>query len=177
MQITQAMLGKLGIIFLTALVLSACMQPNQAPFNIVSNDPQSTQCYNTTLGTAKNCQTLSDAEVLHAKQEWKITAYRYKHELILLKDTAEIRYNLRFDDGEIKGDLGCNSFLGRYTLEDGILTVHDAGMTRKACAKEAIELNLTRFLFNSPTKILVISQDGAVGKIFLLGEDFYLVLD
>ena len=52
-------------------------------------------------------------------------------------------------------------------------------MTRKMCDPKTMENEavLTENFLNAETKILTLKDNEEVGKIFLLGKDFYLVLD
>ena len=74
---------------------------------------------------------------------------------------------------------GSNNFFGGYSIKNGILTIGNAGMTRKMCDPKTMENEavLTENFLNAETKILTLKDNEEVGKIFLLGKDFYLVLD
>ncbi|WP_299548064.1 META domain-containing protein [uncultured Helicobacter sp.] len=173
-------LTKLGIFFVVmgALMINGCAN-SQEKYNIVPNNPQSVKCYNEGTNTARNCDDTDYNKVLESKNEWKISAYSYKHAVTPLKSDAEHNYNVRFEKGMINGSFGCNNFFGAYSLKDGILKVDNAGMTRKMCDKEAMthETMMTENFLNAQTKILVVKEENKMGKIFFLGKDFYLVLD
>ena len=118
-------------------------------------------------------------KILESVNEWKISAYNYKHITTPLKSEEGSSYHIRFSKGAVNGSLGCNNFFGGYSIKNGILTIGNAGMTRKMCDPKTMENEavLTENFLNAETKILTLKDNEEVGKIFLLGKDFYLVLD
>lgn len=170
-------LVKLGIFIAVILVFVGCAGGQK--YNIVPNHPQSVQCYNGSTNTAKNCEDIDYNKVLESQREWKINAYSYKHSITPLKSNMGHHYYVRFEKGMLNGSFGCNNFFGSYTLNDGVLKVQNAGMTRKMCDEKAMkdEAMMTKHFLNAETKILLLKEENKMGKIFFLGKDFYLVLD
>lgn len=170
-------LVKLGIFIMVVLVLGGCAGGQK--YDIVPNYPQSVQCYNGSTNTARNCEDTDYNKVLESQQEWRISAYSYKHFVTPLRSNMEQRYYVRFEKGMLNGSFGCNNFFGAYTLNDGILRVQNAGMTRKMCDEKAMkdEAMMAEHFLNAATKILLLKEEKKMGKIFFLGKDFYLVLD
>lgn len=143
------------------------------------NAPQFSQCYNQETNTAKNCEEMDFKKLLESKEEWKINSYHLKGNTIVLKQTAESPFVVRFNNNKINGTLGCNHFFGGYLIEGNYLKLGNVGMTRKMCAPEVMihEDTMVQNFLNVSTKIVVIEEAKGVSKIFFIGKDFYLVLN
>lgn len=64
--------------------------------------------------------------------EWALTALSGPDGAVVLPDGV---LRMRIDDGEINGNLGCNSFFGEFTADDGGgLSFGAFGQTEMACA-------------------------------------------
>ena len=163
---------------LAAGLIAGCAKEKDA-YNIIPNNPQSAACYDVDTKTAKNCDDTDYNTILESINEWRISAYNYKHISTPLKSREDSSYKIRFSKGAMNGSLGCNNFFGGYSINNGILTIGNAGMTRKMCDPKTMENEaiLTKHFLNAETKILMLKDNEQVGKIFLVGKDFYLVLD
>lgn len=172
------MMRFLVFIVMVLVAFSGCESKKQI-YNIAPNTPQSQPCYNAGTNTAQNCDNLDYAKVLESKM-WKISAYNYNFSTIPLQNKDHVSYVVRFEKGEAHGSLGCNLFFGVYTIKDGILSFgENVGMTKKLCDAYTMqnESLLSQYFLNAKTKILIVQAVNAMDKIFLLGKDFYIVLD
>ena len=169
---------KFAVFGLVVALMTGCAKEKDV-YNIIPNNPQSASCYDADTKTAKNCDDTDYNKILESVNEWKISAYNYKHITTPLKSEEGSSYHIRFSKGAVNGSLGCNNFFGGYSIKNGILTIGNAGMTRKMCDPKTMENEavLTENFLNAETKILTLKDNEEVGKIFLLGKDFYLVLD
>lgn len=169
---------KFAVFGLVAALMTGCAKEKDV-YNIIPNNPQSASCYDADTKTAKNCDDTDYNKILESVNEWKMSAYNYKHITTPLKSEEGSSYHIRFSKGAVNGSLGCNNFFGGYSIKNGILTIGNAGMTRKMCDPKTMENEavLTENFLNAETKILILKDNEEVGKIFLLGKDFYLVLD
>lgn len=73
-------------------------------------------------------------------------------------------------DGRVSGSGGCNTFMGRYTIDDQALFVGTLASTRRACATPAVQTQEQRFLQDlqaavrvevSGAQLTVVTRDGS----------------
>ena len=63
---------------LAAGLIAGCAKEKDV-YNIIPNNPQSATCYAMDTKTAKNCDDTDYNAILESVNEWKISAYNYKH--------------------------------------------------------------------------------------------------
>lgn len=69
--------------------------------------------------------------------EWEVTGYNNGRQAVVsLKVGTHI--TLMFQDGQVSGNSGCNSFHGSFTLAENTLKIHPLATTRKACEDEVM---------------------------------------
>jgi heat shock protein HslJ len=64
--------------------------------------------------------------------EWEVTGFNNGRQAVVSPKTSS-RLTLKFQDGQLAGNSGCNSFHGSYTVAGDSLTIHQLGTNRKAC--------------------------------------------
>ncbi len=73
---------------------------------------------------------------------WVLAGFGFENELPLAGTTL----TLSFQDGQVGGSGGCNSFGGSYQVDGGNLIFGDLAMTLMACADNGINDQETRYL-------------------------------
>lgn len=76
--------------------------------------------------------------------DWEVTAVRTAN--AVSSTVAGSTLTMKFDNGQVSGSAGCNTFSGSYTVEGDELTFGPLATTRKACADPAIGQQETDFL-------------------------------
>ena len=56
----------------------------------------------------------------------------------MVSPKAGSRLTLMFQDGQVSGSSGCNSFHGSFTVSGKALTIHPLATTRRACEDEVM---------------------------------------
>ena len=64
--------------------------------------------------------------------QWEVTGYNNGRQAVVSPKVGT-RLTLIFQDGQVSGSSGCNSFHGSYMLEGNALTINPLVTTRKAC--------------------------------------------
>jgi heat shock protein HslJ len=72
--------------------------------------------------------------------DWVLRAFGEEH---IIYYASEI--TMRFEDGKVNGNAGCNNFFGSYEIEDGNISFGPLGMTMMAC-DEVVMVQETEFL-------------------------------
>ena len=75
---------------------------------------------------------------------WILTEFGPSDNLTAVLPDSEVTLN--FDDGQINGSAGCNSYFGDVTVEDGSLSVGLIGSTLMACVDDGIGQQEADFL-------------------------------
>jgi len=73
------------------------------------------------------CAQASPADDLLTGTEWELVAYRKTSPIAGTTITAS------FEDGEIRGSGGCNSYFGSYSIDGNGLTIEGLAWTEMAC--------------------------------------------
>lgn len=76
--------------------------------------------------------------------EWEVTGYNNGRQAVV-SPIANTRLTLLFQDGQVSGSSGCNSFHGSFTVSGKALTIHPLATTRKAC-EDAVMVQEQEFL-------------------------------
>ncbi len=64
--------------------------------------------------------------------QWEVTGYNNGRQAVV-SPMANSSLTLMFQDGQVSGSSGCNSFHGSFTAVGEALTIHPLATTRKAC--------------------------------------------
>jgi heat shock protein HslJ len=64
--------------------------------------------------------------------KWKVTSFNNNRHAVV-GVLGESNLTLSFEDGQVSGSAGCNSFHGKYSTEGSQLTLGPLATTRRAC--------------------------------------------
>lgn len=73
-----------------------------------------------------------------AMTRWRVTGFNNGRQAVVGPE-ADSALTLRFDDGEISGDSGCNRFNGSYTIEGDRISMGPLMSTRRLCPEPLMD--------------------------------------
>ena len=76
--------------------------------------------------------------------EWEVTGYNNGRQVVGSPKVGT-RLALMFQDGQVSGSSGCNSFQGAFTVAENALTIYPVLATRRAC-EDAVMVEEQEFL-------------------------------
>jgi heat shock protein HslJ len=69
---------------------------------------------------------------------WNVLGFNNGRQVVV-SPIGSTTLTITFDNGAISGNAGCNTFRGRYTVEDGKIAIGPVAATRKMCEKDVME--------------------------------------
>ncbi|TLE17217.1 META domain-containing protein [Helicobacter apodemus] len=79
-------------------------------------------------------------KILTSKKQWKIENYTSNQLTTILSYEKEQEFIIGFKGEQVFGKFGCNNFFGSYTIEGNKITIGNAGVTRKMCENDIMEI-------------------------------------
>ncbi|WP_104721501.1 META domain-containing protein [Helicobacter mesocricetorum] len=79
-------------------------------------------------------------KLLTSKKQWKIENYTSNQLTTILSYEKDQEFIIGFKEREVFGKFGCNNFFGSYSIEGNEITINNAGVTRKMCENDIMQI-------------------------------------